>query len=65
MQNLKYLGYKGNKKNISKHREEPYSTSMIIYNDKNKIERESEDEENLIPYKNADKYFNRKDNFFG
>ena len=43
--------------------EEPYTPSIVIYYDKNKIEVESKEEENLIELKNGKKYFNRKENF--
>ena len=46
------------------HSDDPYTSSMIIYYDKNKMEVESKEEENLIPLKNGVKYFNRKENFF-
>ena len=46
------------------HSDDPLTSSMIIYYDKNKMEVESKEEENLIPLKNGVKYFNRKENFF-
>ena len=48
---------------ILSHSEEPYTSSMIVYYDKNKMEVESKEEENLIQLKNGKKYFNRKENF--
>ena len=46
------------------HSNEPYTSSVIIYYDKNKMEVESLEEENLIQLKNGIKYFNRKENIF-
>ena len=46
------------------HSNDPYTSSMIIYYDKNKMEIESKEEENLIQLKNGIKYFNRKENIF-
>ena len=46
------------------HSNDPYTSSMIIYYDKNKTEIESKEEENLIQLKNGIKYFNRKENIF-
>ena len=48
---------------ILSHSEDPYTSSMIVYYDKNKMEVESKEEENLIQLKNGKKYFNRKENF--
>ena len=46
------------------HSNEPYTSSMIIYYDKNKMKIESLEEDNLIQLKNGIKNFNRKENIF-
>ena len=46
------------------HRDDPYTTSIIIYYNKDKMEVVPKEEENLISLTNGDKYFNRKENIF-
>ena len=45
-------------------REEPYTSTVIIYYNKNQIEVESVYGENYTSLKNGEKYFNKKDNIF-
>ena len=44
------------------HRDDPYTTSIIIYYDKNKMEVVPKVEENLISLKNGVKLFNQREN---
>jgi len=44
------------------HRDDPYTTSINIYYDKNKMEILAKKEENLISLKNGVKFFNQTDN---
>ena len=45
-------------------RDEFFTTSIIIYYDKNKMEIRPQEEGNLISLKDGDKYFNRRENIF-